>query len=76
MYYLGHRFEQNSINKINKERRRSINSTPTRPSNKNQLQGAQESPRQGARQSTDRLITEMIIRRNNSTRKSKSKKRN
>jgi hypothetical protein len=30
------------INKINKERRRSMNSTPTRPSNKSQWQGAQE----------------------------------
>jgi hypothetical protein len=34
------------INKINKERRRSMNTTPTRPSNKNQLQGAQTDPKQ------------------------------
>jgi hypothetical protein len=30
------------INKTNKERRRSMNATPTRPGNKNQWQGAQE----------------------------------
>jgi hypothetical protein len=29
------------INKINKERQRSMNATPTRTSNKNQWQGAQ-----------------------------------
>jgi hypothetical protein len=29
------------INNINKERRRSMNATPTRPSNKNQRQGAE-----------------------------------
>jgi hypothetical protein len=33
------------INKINKERRRLINATPTRPSNKSQRQGAQEDPK-------------------------------
>jgi hypothetical protein len=32
------------INKINKERRQT--QTPTRPSNKNQWQGAQEEPKQ------------------------------
>jgi hypothetical protein len=32
------------INKINKERRRSMNTTPTRPSNKNQWQGAMADP--------------------------------
>jgi hypothetical protein len=32
-------------NKINKERRRSMNTTPTRPSNKSQWQGAQEDPK-------------------------------
>jgi hypothetical protein len=37
---------QNMINKINKERRRSMNATPTRPSNKNQWQGAQGDPKQ------------------------------
>jgi hypothetical protein len=34
------------INKINKERRRSMNATPTWPSNKNQWQGAQADPKQ------------------------------
>jgi hypothetical protein len=34
------------LNKINKERRRSMNATPTRPSNKSQWQGAQEDPKQ------------------------------
>jgi hypothetical protein len=50
------------IKNINKERRRSMNATPTRPSYKNHWQGGQEDPkqkRQGARQSTDRLITKM-----------------
>jgi transposase len=37
---------QNMINKINKERRRSINATSTRPSNKNQRQGVQTDPKQ------------------------------
>jgi hypothetical protein len=34
------------INKINKERRRSLNATPTRPSNNEKRPGAQEDPRQ------------------------------
>jgi hypothetical protein len=34
------------INKIDKERRRSMNAAPTRPSNKRQWQGAQEDPKQ------------------------------
>jgi hypothetical protein len=34
------------INKINKERRRSMNATPIRPSNKNQWQGAKADPKQ------------------------------
>jgi hypothetical protein len=34
------------INKINKEKRRSINATPIRPINKNQWQGAQADPEQ------------------------------
>jgi hypothetical protein len=34
------------INKINKERRRSMNATPTRPINKSKWQGAQEDPKQ------------------------------
>jgi hypothetical protein len=34
------------INKINNERRRSMNATPIRPSNKNQWQGAQADPKQ------------------------------
>jgi hypothetical protein len=33
------------INKIDKERRRSTNAAPTRPSNKRQWQGAQEDPK-------------------------------
>jgi hypothetical protein len=33
------------INKINKEKRRAFNATPTRPSNKNQWLGAQEDPK-------------------------------
>jgi hypothetical protein len=34
------------INKIIKERLRSMNAAPTRPSNKSQWQGAQEDPKQ------------------------------
>jgi hypothetical protein len=34
------------VNKIIKERRRSMNATPIRPSNKNQWQGAQADPKQ------------------------------
>jgi hypothetical protein len=34
------------MNKINKERRRSMNVAPTRPNNKSQWQGAQEDPKQ------------------------------
>jgi hypothetical protein len=34
------------INKIIKERRRSMNAAPIRPSNKSQRQGAQEDPKQ------------------------------
>jgi hypothetical protein len=37
---------QNMINKINKERRRSMNATPIGSSNKNQWQGAQADPKQ------------------------------
>jgi hypothetical protein len=37
---------KNMINKIIKERRRSMNVAPTRPSNKSQWQGAQEDPKQ------------------------------
>jgi hypothetical protein len=36
----------NMINKINKERRRSMNATPTRPSNEDQRPGAPEDPKQ------------------------------
>jgi hypothetical protein len=38
------------INKINKERRLSMNATPTRPSNKNQWQGVQNDPKHRAGQ--------------------------
>jgi hypothetical protein len=34
------------INKINKEWRRSMNATPTRPSDKDQRLGAKEDPKQ------------------------------
>jgi hypothetical protein len=34
------------INKINKERRRPMNATPTRPNNNSQWQEAQEDPKQ------------------------------
>jgi hypothetical protein len=34
------------INKIDKERRFSMNAAPTRPSNKRQRQGAQEDPKE------------------------------
>jgi hypothetical protein len=37
---------RNVINKINKERRRSMNATPTRSRNKSQWQGAKEDPKQ------------------------------
>jgi hypothetical protein len=47
------------INKINKERWRSMNATPTRPSNKNQWQVAQANPTKTG-QGTDRSITKMI----------------
>jgi hypothetical protein len=45
------------INKINKERRRSMNATPTRPSNKNQWQGAQTDPKQKQNRAQDRART-------------------
>jgi hypothetical protein len=38
--------KQNMINKIDKERRHSMNAAPTRPSNKRQRQGAQEDPKE------------------------------
>jgi hypothetical protein len=37
---------QNMINKIIKERRRSMNAAPTQTSNKSQWQGAKEDPKQ------------------------------
>jgi hypothetical protein len=45
----------NMINKINKERRRSMNVTPTRPSNKSQWQGAQEDPKQKQDRATSKV---------------------
>jgi hypothetical protein len=45
------------INKINKERRRSKNATPIRPSNKNQWQGAQTDPKQKQDRAQDRVRT-------------------
>jgi hypothetical protein len=41
-----HYLVKNMINKIIKEKRRSMNTAPTRPSNKGQWQGAQEDPKQ------------------------------
>jgi hypothetical protein len=51
------------INKINKERRRLINATPIRTSNKKQWQEAQADPKlkkDRAQVSTDRLITQFV----------------
>jgi hypothetical protein len=42
------------INKIDKERRRSMNAAPTRPSNKNHRQGAQADPKQKQDRAQDR----------------------
>jgi hypothetical protein len=39
-------YQYNMINKINKERQYSMNTTPIRPSNKNQRQGVQADPKQ------------------------------
>jgi hypothetical protein len=39
-------FNEVKYDKLNKERRCSMNATPTRPTNKNQWQGAQEGPKQ------------------------------
>jgi hypothetical protein len=36
----------NMTNKIDKERRHSMNTAPTRPTNKRQRQGAQEDPKE------------------------------
>jgi hypothetical protein len=43
-------------NKINKERRRSMNAAPTRPSIKSQWQGAQEDPKQKQETTTISMI--------------------
>jgi hypothetical protein len=55
------------IDKINKDRRRSMKATFTRHSNKNKRRGAQEDPKQkigqSAGQNTDKIITEMIIKK-------------
>jgi hypothetical protein len=52
------------IIKINKERQRSMNTTPTRSSIKSKWQGAEEDPQtkngHGTRQSMGRLITKTI----------------
>jgi hypothetical protein len=48
------------INKINKEKWRSMNATPTLASNKNQWQGAQTDHKQKQDRAQDRLITKMI----------------
>jgi hypothetical protein len=45
------------INKINKERRRSMNATPIRPTNKNQRQEAQADPKQKHDRAQDRART-------------------
>jgi hypothetical protein len=45
------------INKINKERRRSMNATPILPSNKNQWHGAQADPIQKQDRAKTTLIT-------------------
>jgi hypothetical protein len=61
IYFLHPFYILNMINKIDNERRRSMNAAPTRPSNKRQRQGAQEDPKektgQGIRQSTGRQTT-------------------
>jgi hypothetical protein len=41
------------IDKIDKERRHSMNAAPTRPSNKRQRQGAQEDPKEKQDTSAD-----------------------
>jgi hypothetical protein len=45
------------INKINEERRRPMNATPTRPSIKNQWQGAQADTKQKQDRAQDRAQT-------------------
>jgi hypothetical protein len=46
------------INKINKERQRLMNAAPTRPSNKNQWQGAQADPKQKQDRAQSRARTD------------------
>jgi hypothetical protein len=45
------------INKIIKERRRSMNAAPTRPSYKSQWQGTQEDPKQKQERAQGRVRT-------------------
>jgi hypothetical protein len=52
------------INKINKERRRSMNAAPTRPSNKSQWQGAQEDQKQKQDRAQDRARAGKPLQRN------------
>jgi hypothetical protein len=56
--------EWNIINKINKERRRSMNGTPTRPSNKNRWHGTQEAlkQKQDSAQCGERTSQSLIIK--------------
>jgi hypothetical protein len=46
----------------NKERRRSMNATPTRPSNNNQWQGAQEDPKQNQDRVQGRARTGLLLK--------------
>jgi hypothetical protein len=56
------------VNKINNERRRSMNATPTRPSKKGQAVRSPGGPQSGQveRQSTDRTITQQNVKGNKS----------
>jgi hypothetical protein len=49
---------KNMINKINKERQRSMNAAPTGPSNKNQWQGAQANQKQKQDRAQGRALTD------------------
>jgi hypothetical protein len=62
---------KNMINKINKERRRSMNATPTQPINKNQWQGAKADPKQKQDRAQGRARTESHVSKYSKKKKKK-----
>jgi hypothetical protein len=57
-------YAKNMVNKINKERRRSLNAIPTRQEPASRCPGGpQTKTGQVARQSTGRLLTRMILKK-------------